>query len=140
MNFSPKLFNPKLTTSFIKINKIYCKNFLFTLLVFDLLGDKNNTKFKPINFATCIIKKRKHIGSILRAPYKCKTAQFSLGFYRYFFLLTFKIKIDKKLNINGITDFKLFNLNILKAYNYFESALVTQISRSISIPSCINII
>lgn len=136
MNFSPKLLNSNNLISKIKYNKIYCKNFIFTILALDLLN--NSLKFKK--FKIHIIKKRKHIGSILRAPYKCKSAQFSLGLYRYYLSLTFNIDTLKKPNINNLNDFNNFNKKIIQSYNYFESALVTQVSRSITIPSNIFII
>lgn len=136
MNFSPKLLNSNNLISKIKYNKIYCKNFIFTILALDLLN--NSLKFKK--FKIHIIKKRKHIGSILRAPYKCKSAQFSLGLYRYYLSLTFNIDMLKKPNINNLNDFNNFNKKIIQSYNYFESALVTQVSRSITIPSNIFII
>jgi len=136
MNFSPKLFNSNNIVSKIKYNKVYCKNFIFTLLALDLLN--NSLKFKK--FKIHIIKKRKHVGSILRAPYKCKSAQFSLGIYRYYLSLTFNINLLHKPNINSYVDFNNFNKKIIQSYNYFESALVTQVSRSVKIPAIISII
>lgn len=136
MNFSPKLLNSNNLMSKIKYNKVYCKNFIFTVLALDLLN--NSLKFKK--FKIHIIKKRKHIGSILRAPYKCKSAQFSLGLYRYYLSLTFNLEMLKKPNINNLSDFNDFNKKIIQSYNYFESALVTQVSRSIIVPSNIFII
>jgi len=136
MNFSPKLLNSNNLISKIKYNKVYCKNFIFTILALDLLNNSLNFK----KFKIHIIKKRKHIGSILRAPYKCKSAQFSLGLYRYYLSLTFNIAIETTPNINSCTDFNNFNKKIIQSYNYFESALVTQVSRSITIPSSIYII
>lgn len=140
MNFSPRLLSSKNLSTNWKLEKLHCRNFIFTLLAFDLLKAQFNQKFKPINFSINIIKKRKHVGSILRAPYKSKSAQFSLGINRYFMNLTFNILTKyKPILINNI-DFKQFNVNLLNSYNYFESALVTQVSRSISIPTSINII
>jgi hypothetical protein len=136
MNFSPKLLNSNNLISKIKYNKVYCKNFIFTILALDLLN--SSLKFKK--FKIHIIKKRKHVGSILRAPYKCKSAQFSLGLYRYYLSLTFNIDMLVRPNINNCIDFNNFNKKIIQSYNYFESALVTQVSRSITIPSNITII
>lgn len=140
MNFSPKLLNSKISLSKFKINKIYCRNFIFTILIFDLFNNSFNNKFKPINYNIHIIKKRKHIGSILRAPYKSKIAQFSIGLYRYYLTLSFKIKTEFKPKINNLLEFKLLIIKLLNSYNYFESTLVTQISRSIKIPILLNII
>lgn len=140
MNFSPKILIPKTILSKMKINKIYCKNFIFTLLMFDLFNSKFNNNFKPFNYNIHITKKRKHVGSILRAPYKSKIAQFSLGLYRYYLILTFKIKTTYIPNINNILEFKILIIKLLNSYNYFESTLVTQVSRTIKIPIQINII
>lgn len=140
MNFSPKLLNSKITISKFKFNKIYCRNFIFTILVFDLFNNNFKKNFKPINFNIHIIKKRKHVGSILRAPYKSKIAQFSIGLYRYYLNLSFKIKTTYKPNINNVIDFKKLIIILLNSYNYFESTLVTQVSRSIQIPILLNII
>lgn len=147
MNFNPKFLNSKLLLSQNKNNKIFCRNFIFTILVFDLFNTEkltnNKTKFKnqfmPINYKFFIFKKRTHIGSFLRAPYKCKSAQFSLGLNRYFLLLSFYIKSDYNLNINNLKDFNKI-LNFIKSYNYFESILVTQVSRLFSIPLQIKIL
>lgn len=136
MNFSPKLLNSNNLISKIKYNKVYCRNFIFTILALDLLNNSLNFN----NFKIHIIKKRKHVGSILRAPYKCKSAQFSLGLYRYYLSLTFNIAIKIIPNINNYTDFNNFNKKIIQSYNYFESALVTQVSRSITLSSSIFII
>lgn len=139
MNFSPKLMSSRYIVSKFKLNKIYCKNFLFTILIFDLYNKKNNTSLKPFNFNINITKKRKHIGSFLRAPYKSKIAQFSLGLYRYFLVLTFKVQTKYLPNINNIIDFKNTLIKLLNSYNYFESTLVTQVSRKIKIPILLNI-
>ena len=140
MNFSPKLLNSKLSLSKFKLNKIYCKNFIFTLLVFDLFNSNFNSKFKPLNYNIHITKKRKHVGSILRAPYKSKIAQFSIGLYRYYLVLSFKIITKFKPKINSLNEFRLLVIKLLNSYNYFESTLVTQVSRSIKIPILLNII
>lgn len=140
MNFSPRLLNSKDLAANWKLEKLHCRNFIFTILAFDLLKSNYNTKFKPVNLSMHITKKRKHIGSILRAPYKSKIAQFSLGIYRYFLNLTFKIESKFKPNVINSLDFKNYNIYLLKNYNYFESALVTQVSRSIETPIFINII
>lgn len=140
MNFSPRLLSSKNMSSNWKLEKLHCRNFIFTLLAFDLFKTQFKTNFKPIKFSINIIKKRKHIGSILRAPYKSKIAQFSLGINRYFMNLTFNIATDYKPLMQDNNDFKKFNMYLLNSYTYFESALVTQTSRYISIPSLINII
>lgn len=140
MNFSPRNLTSKSTLSKIKLNKIYCKNFIFTLLVFDLFNNQFNKSLKPFNYNIHIIKKRKHVGSILRAPYKSKIAQFSIGLYRYYLILSFFIKTNYIPNINNIYQFKTLIIKLLNSYNYFESTLVTQISRTIQIPILLNII
>jgi len=140
MNFSPRLLSSKTLSAKWKLEKLHCRNFIFTLLAFDLLNSKNKINFKPYNFSIHITKKRKHLGSTLRAPYKSKIAQFSLGIYRYYMNLTYYIETTYKPILNNYLDFKLFNIKLLNSYNYFESALVTQVSRSIIIPSNINII
>lgn len=140
MNFSPKILNSNNIISKIKLNKIYCKNFIFTILIFDLFNLKNNSNFKPINFKLNIIKKRKHVGSILRAPYKSKIAQFSIGLYRYYLSLSYNIQSKKIIKLNSSNDFINFNFKIINSYNYFESALVTQVSRTMYIHSEIIII
>lgn len=140
MNFSPRIFNVRSIFSKIKINKLYCRNFLFTILIFDLCNKKNISNFKSINFKINIFKKRKHVGSFLRAPYKNKKAQFSLGLNRYFLSLSFNIFTKFKPNINNINNFKNLIIKFLNSYNYFESTLVTQVSREIKIPILLNII
>lgn len=140
MNFSPRLLNSKDLSANWKLEKLHCRNFIFTLLAFDLLKSQTKNNFKPLNFSIHITKKRKHMGSTLRAPYKSKIAQFSLGIYRYFLTLTFKIKTNYIIKLNNSFNFKKFNMYLLNSYNFFESALVTQVSRSINIPSQINII
>lgn len=140
MNFSPRLLSSRNLSTNWKLEKLHCRNFIFTLLAFDLLKTQFNINFKPTKFSINIIKKRKHIGSILRAPYKSKSAQFSLGVNRYFMNLTFNILTNYKPILADNFDFKQFNMYLLNSYNYFESALVTQVSRSINIPSNINII
>lgn len=140
MNFSPKLLNSTRLISSIKFNKIYCRNFIFTILAFDILNHSFNSTFQPMRYKIHITKKRKHIGSILRAPYKSKSAQFSLGLYRYYLVLSFSINSGLKAKLNNYTDFIYLVVKLLNSYNYFESTLVTQISRSISIPVHISII
>ncbi len=140
MNFSPRMLAPKSNISKIKLNKIYCKNFIFTILVFDLFNNNFNKKFKPFNYNVHITKKRKHVGSILRAPYKSKIAQFSIGLYRYFLTLSFYINSTFTPKINNILEFKILIIKLLKSYNYFESTLITQVYRSIKIPILLNII
>lgn len=141
MNFSPRLLSSKSITSNWKLEKLHCRNFIFTLLAFDLLKSNiKNENFKPNNFSIHIFKKRKHLGSTLRAPYKSKSAQFSLGINRYFMNLTFNLNSIFTPNLNNSVEFNNFNIYLLNSYNYFESALVTQVSRSINIPSKINII
>lgn len=140
MNFSPKIINSNIVSTKIKFNRIYCKNFIFILLMFDFFNLKNNLKYKPINFKFNIIKKRKHVGSILRAPYKSKIAQFSIGLYRYYLNLSYKIKCSDTIKLNSINDFIKFNFKIINSYSYFESALITQLSRTIFIPAEITII
>jgi hypothetical protein len=140
MNFSPRLLCSKSIAAEWKLEKLHCRNFIFTLLAFDLLNSNIKLNFKPIKFSIHITKKRKHYGSTLRAPYKSKIAQFSLGIYRYFMNLTFYILTSFKPNICNSVGFKNFNIKLLNSYNYFESALVTQVSRSIDIPTNINII
>jgi hypothetical protein len=140
MNFSPRLLCSKDVAAKWKLEKLHCRNFIFTLLAFDLLHTNTKLNFKPLQLSIHITKKRKHYGSTLRAPYKSKIAQFSLGIYRYFMNLTFSISTNFKPNLSSSLEFKNFNVKLLKSYNYFESALVTQVSRSINIPSYINII
>jgi hypothetical protein len=140
MNFSPRLLCSKSVAAEWKLEKLHCRNFIFTLLAFDLLNSNTKLNFKPLKFSIHITKKRKHYGSTLRAPYKSKIAQFSLGIYRYFMNLTFYILTSFKPNLCNSSDFKKFNIKLLNSYNYFESALVTQVSRAIDIPSNINII
>lgn len=139
MNFSPRLLCSKSVVANWKLEKLHCRNFIFTLLAFDLLNSSMKSNFKPFNFSISIVKERKHYGSTLRAPYKCKIAQFSLGIHRYFMNLTFYIQTNFKPNIDNKSDFKNFNVKLLNSYNYFESALVTQVSRSINIPTNIYI-
>lgn len=140
MNFSPRLLRSNFILSSHKVERLYCRNFIFTLLAFDLLKNNTNKNLKPLNITFHITKKRKHVGSILRAPYKCKSAQFSLGIYRYFLTLTFSLKIEVSYNFLSKNDFVEFNKTLLNSYNYFESALVTQVSRSLSIPINVSVI
>jgi len=139
MNFNPKTLCSKNLPAKWKLEKLYCKNFIFTLLAFDLLNSNINLNFKPLKFSIHIFKERKHFGSTLRAPYKSKSAQFSLGIYRYFMILTFYINTNFKVKLIDNLDFKNFNIKLLNSYNYFESALVTQVFRSINIPTNIYI-
>nr|YP_740737.1 Ymf59 [Tetrahymena malaccensis]ABI51646.1 Ymf59 [Tetrahymena malaccensis] len=140
MNFNPQIINTKNILSKNKINKIYCKNFIFTILFFDFFNSTFSKKFLPYNYSFHITKQRKHVGSILRAPYKNKIAQFSLGLYRYYLNLSFFINSKFSPILNNKSDFKLLFIKFLNSYNYFESTLVTQVSRTIKIPVQIQII
>lgn len=140
MNFSPRLLNSNNISAKWKLEKLHCRNFIFTILAFELIKSKFINKFEFTNFNIIITKKRKHYGSTLRAPYKCKIAQFSLGIYRYYMSLNFTINIKKIPQLTSLTDFCNFNKNLLNNYNYFESSLVTQVSRSFTIPVNINIL
>nr|QBI37892.1 Ymf59 [Tetrahymena rostrata]QGS65269.1 Ymf59 [Tetrahymena rostrata] len=139
MNFSPKILNSNIVLNKIKANRIYCKNFIFTILVFDLFNNEFNKNFKPLNYKIHIIKTRKHVGSILRAPYKNKIAQFSIGVNRYYLTLSFSIKTNLTPKINNSKELYNLIIKLLNSYNYFESTLVTQISRNIKIPILLNI-
>ena len=140
MNFSPRLLNSQVKLNNLKLEKLHCRNFIFTILVFDLFKNNFKINFLPTKPSIFIIKKRKHIGSFLRAPYKCKSAQFSLGLYRYFLILTFKINTTYEIKVNNSIQFKIYIKQFLANYNFFESTLVTQIYRSIKIPVKLNII
>jgi hypothetical protein len=140
MNFNPQVINSKNILSQNKINRIYCKNFIFTILFFEFFNSTFSKNFLPYNYNINITKKRKHVGSILRAPYKNKIAQFSLGLYRYYLNLSFYIKTEFLPILNNKNDFKLLFIKFLNSYNYFESTLVTQVSRTIKIPSQIQLI
>lgn len=140
MNFSPRLLNSNNISAKWKLEKLHCRNFIFTILAFDLIKSKFVNKFKFKDFSIIITKKRKHYGSTLRAPYKCKIAQFSLGIYRYYMSLNFCINTTNVVNLNSFNDFFLFNKNMTNNYNYFESSLVTQVSRSFNIPANITLL
>lgn len=140
MNFNPQVINSRNILSKNKSNRIYCKNFIFTILFFDFFNSTFSKNFLPYKYNLHITKKRKHVGSILRAPYKNKIAQFSLGLYRYFLNLSFFINSEFLPNINNKFEFKLLFIKFLNSYNYFESTLVTQVSRVIKIPTQIQII
>ena len=136
MNFSPRVLSNNILSTELDLKKLHCRNFIFTVLSLELLTkktSKTNTNLFNINFF--FFKERKHFGSTLRATYKSKTAQFSLGLYRYFMIFNFNLKIKTYLNIKNKNDFLHNYLKLLKNYNYFESALVTQVYRSICLPT-----
>lgn len=132
MNFTPKNINTQNITNNAQVNKLYCKNFIFTILILEIFN--NNCNLKILNLKLFFFKKKKTIGSILRAPYKNKIAQFNICINRYFLILVFKIIIHNRLNIYNFIEFKTLTDNLIKSYSYFESALVTQVSRTIFIP------
>lgn len=138
MNFTPQSINTQNILNRTKINKLYCKNFMFTILVLELFNYNNTLKI--LNLRLFFFKKKKTIGSILRAPYKNKTAQFNICINRYFLILTFNVKIINRLLLYEFTSFKNLNEELVKSYNYFESAMITQISRTIFIPINIKIL
>ena len=140
MNFTPKFITTQNIIDKTKFNKIYCKNFIFTILTLELFNNNSKNNLKVLNLKLFFLKKKKTIGSILRAPYKNKTAQFNICINRYFLILVFKIEILKQLMIYNFIDFKNLNENLIKSYNYFESTLITQISRTVYIPIKIKIL
>jgi hypothetical protein len=135
MNYKPGITGVKLLKK--KPYQIFCRNFLFMILFFEFI--KTSAQNTKNNFKIFIYKKRKHIGSFLRAPYKNKIAQFSLGLLRYYIHISYKISILKKIYFFEKNNFNFKIKNFLNSYNYFESALVTQIYRVIKIPIYINI-
>ena len=133
MNIKPILIKTKNN----KINKykIFSKNFIFIILFLEFIKNINNN----VKCNYFVFKKRKHIGSFLRAPYKNKIAQFSLGLIRYFLIVKFNILLFYKIFCSNKN---IFNNNInllLKSYKYFESTLITQVYRLIRIPISINL-
>ena len=137
MNFKPKIKNYSKLNQKLQNKLICCKNFIFIVILFEIInyGFKNN-KFK---FTYYILKKKNSIGSILRAPYKNKSSQFKLKLLRYYIILNIKINIKINIKLSSFLEFfKLIN-NIFKSFSYFESTLITQNNKLISIPLSINL-
>lgn len=129
MNYKPNSLNLK---SFrLKPYKIFCKNFIFIVLFFDFF---KSTSTKAHNMKLLFFKKRTHIGSILRAPYKNKSAQFGLGLIRYYLFFSIKIPLNNILYLNSKKQFNTNFKKLITSYSYFESTLITQIYRAIKIP------
>jgi hypothetical protein len=140
MNFKPKI---KMSSKFIKKidNKlIKCKNFIFIILLVEYLNVYNRLYDKnTISYNIFIFKKKKTIGSILRAPYKNKATQFKLKLSRYFIIFNIKLILNKNINIDSNT--KIIHLvnKLLKSFYYFESTLITQTHKIIYLPFSLKI-
>lgn len=140
MNFTPNIIKTNKIIDNVNFNKLYCKNFIFTILILELFNSTNKNKTKVYNLKIFFLKKKKTLGSILRAPYKNKTAQFNICLNRYYLILSFIILLNINLKINNYSDFLKINNNLINSYKYFESTLITQISRKIYIPISIKLI
>lgn len=130
MNYRPGVFKE---TSKNKPYKIFCRNFLFLVLFIDLVNAQSSV-LKKNNFKILIFKKRNHVGSFLRAPYKNKTAQYSLGILRYYIYISIKLTVLEKIYLLNKREFFFKIKNFLYSYNYFESALATQVYRVVKLP------
>jgi len=132
MNFKPKIKNYSKLNQKLQNKLINCKNFIFIILLFEVInyGFKNNV----FNYTYFITKNKKNIGSIIRAPYKNKSAQFKLKLLRYCITLSLKINIKVNVRLSNFKEFFILIDNVFKSFTYFESTLITQNSKLIHIP------
>nr|YP_004841727.1 Ymf59 [Ichthyophthirius multifiliis]AEL89269.1 Ymf59 [Ichthyophthirius multifiliis] len=136
MNFKPKFNSYSKLLKNTQTNFIFCRNFIFLILIVEYLlkVDLNYNRLINFKYSLFFKKYKKNIGSIIRAPYKNKTSQFKLKLERYYLFLIFSFNIPNKIQVNSQLDLKLLLDKIIKPYKFFESTLITQDYRKINIP------
>lgn len=135
LNPNYKFIKNKINKNYInkknKINKKILINYLFAFLYF------LNHKIINLNFTLNIniLPKKNNRFIMLSAPVKHKLPKHTLGFSRYFFTITFLIKIPNNyLKINLNTNFNLLHLNLFKFVNLYESNLYFNEKIQINLP------
>jgi hypothetical protein len=125
-NFKPTNFSYLNDFNFYKVrksSKILLRNFFLFIFLLKYLINKNNIKTNQSIWIKPIHKK---IITILKAPYKNKTARNQLLFKRFFFVFKLKFFLKEKLVFNDLQKLLKF-IQFFKKFNLFiESSLMYQ--------------